>query len=300
MSKSIWERIESSRERWDVLRHPFYQRWSAGELTAPELARYSGQYRHAVEAIAEMSDSVAEALPERDELRRHAAEELGHVRLWDGFLEEVGGDAAADPTPETAECVRTWTANGRRARDARPPLRGREWPASDLAHEARGPARALRRSRMAPAPPTSGSTRPATSSTPPRRASCSRSWPGRTTTTASSRPPSRPSARTGASSTASSRLSSRQGSAPRLGAVNRWGDRLLGIVLGPRDRDRDRRRVRLRVQRGDGRRAVARGWSEDAGPGAGAAMRRRPNADGPRAAPLSSSWARSRSISCAT
>ncbi len=112
MSKSIWERIESSRERWDVLRHPFYQRWSAGELTAPELARYSGQYRHAVAAIAEMSDSVAEALPERDELRRHAAEELGHVRLWDGFLEEVGGDAAADPTPETAECVRTWTTNG--------------------------------------------------------------------------------------------------------------------------------------------------------------------------------------------
>lgn len=112
MSKSIWERIESSRERWDVLRHPFYQRWSAGELTAPELARYSGQYRHAVEAIAEMSESVAEALPERDELRRHAAEELGHLRLWDGFLDEVGGDSSDVPTPETAECVRAWTANG--------------------------------------------------------------------------------------------------------------------------------------------------------------------------------------------
>ena len=112
MSKSIWDRIESSRERWDVLRHPFYQRWSAGELTPPELAHYSGQYRHAVQAIAEMSDSVAEALPEREDLRRHAAEELGHLRLWDGFLEEVGGEATDEPTPETAECVRTWTANG--------------------------------------------------------------------------------------------------------------------------------------------------------------------------------------------
>ena len=111
MSKSIWERIESSRERWDVLRHPFYQRWSAGELTADELARYSGQYRYAVEAIADMSESVADSLPERDELRRHAAEELGHLRLWDGFLGEVGGDAADDATPETAECVRTWTAS---------------------------------------------------------------------------------------------------------------------------------------------------------------------------------------------
>ncbi len=112
MSKSIWDRIESSRERWDVLNHPFYQRWSAGELSADELARYSGQYRHAVEAIAEMSDSVADALPEREDLRRHAAEELGHLRLWDGFLDEVGGDAGDQPTAETAECVRTWTANG--------------------------------------------------------------------------------------------------------------------------------------------------------------------------------------------
>jgi pyrroloquinoline-quinone synthase len=108
---SIWERIERSRERWDVLRHPFYQRWSAGELTAEELARYSGQYRHAVEAIATMSDSAAEAEPQREELRRHAAEELGHVRLWDGFVDAAGGSTADAPTPETAECVRTWTAD---------------------------------------------------------------------------------------------------------------------------------------------------------------------------------------------
>jgi len=111
LSKSIWERIESSRERWDVLRHPFYQRWSAGELSAEELARYAGQYRHAVEAIARMSENVADALPEREDLRRHAAEERGHLRLWDGFVEEVGGDAAAGATPETAECVRSWTAS---------------------------------------------------------------------------------------------------------------------------------------------------------------------------------------------
>jgi pyrroloquinoline-quinone synthase len=108
---SIWERIERSRERWDVLRHPFYQRWSAGELSAEELSRYSGQYRHAVEAIASMSESAAEAVPEQPELRRHAAEELGHVRLWDGFVDAAGGSTADAPTPETAECIRTWTAD---------------------------------------------------------------------------------------------------------------------------------------------------------------------------------------------
>ncbi len=112
MNERTWEKIERSRKRWDVLRHPFYRRWSNGELTAGELARYSGQYRHAVEAIATMSEAAAEALPDRPELRRHAAEELGHVRLWDGFVEAAGGSAADAPTPETAECVRAWTADG--------------------------------------------------------------------------------------------------------------------------------------------------------------------------------------------
>lgn len=112
MKTTIWDRIESSRERWDVLQHPFYQRWSNGELSAEELARYSGQYRHAVEAIATMSSDVAASLPERDELRRHAAEELGHVRLWDGFVNAVGGEVDAEPTAETAGCVGEWTADG--------------------------------------------------------------------------------------------------------------------------------------------------------------------------------------------
>lgn len=110
MNERIWERIEGSRERWDVLRHPFYRRWSAGELRPEELARYSGQYRHAVAAIATLSADAAEAIPQRPELRRHAAEERAHLRLWDGFIEATGGDADAAPTPETSSCARAWTA----------------------------------------------------------------------------------------------------------------------------------------------------------------------------------------------
>ena len=112
MKTSVWERIEESRRRWDVLEHPFYQRWSDGELTREELARYSGQYRHAVEAIATLSAAAADALPEHDELRRHAAEELGHVRLWDGFVDAANGDTRAEPTPETADCAGNWAGEG--------------------------------------------------------------------------------------------------------------------------------------------------------------------------------------------
>jgi pyrroloquinoline-quinone synthase len=105
----IWDRIEAARARCDVLEHPFYQRWSAGELSSEELARYSGQYRHAVEAVASLSAAVAEAAPERPELRSHAVEEAAHVELWDGFVDAVGGSADAAPTPETRECVEAWT-----------------------------------------------------------------------------------------------------------------------------------------------------------------------------------------------
>jgi pyrroloquinoline-quinone synthase len=116
VSKDVWQRIEEARARWNVLEHPFYQRWSAGELSAEELAEYSGQYRHATAAIAELSAAVAKSAPEseRDSLRRHAAEEQAHVALWDGFVAAVGGRADAVPTAETRECVAAWTAEGDR------------------------------------------------------------------------------------------------------------------------------------------------------------------------------------------
>lgn len=109
MNENVWKRIEAARERHDVLSHPFYKRWSAGELSAEELARYSGQYRHAVEAIASLSDYVAESITEGPELAGHAAEEHEHVGLWDGFVEAVDGDVTAEPAAETSECVEAWT-----------------------------------------------------------------------------------------------------------------------------------------------------------------------------------------------
>jgi pyrroloquinoline-quinone synthase len=114
VSSRVWDRIEESRSRHNVLEHPFYQRWSAGELTADELARYSGQYRHATEAIARLCADAVEMAPEerREEVARHASEEEDHVRLWDDFVEAAGGEIGAEPTPETTECVRAWTAPG--------------------------------------------------------------------------------------------------------------------------------------------------------------------------------------------
>lgn len=106
---SVWDRIEEARSRHDVLRHPFYARWSAGELTLAELAEYSGQYRHAVVAIADVSEQVANDLSDRPELASHAGEERDHVSLWDGFVAAVGGRDDAAANAETADCVEVWT-----------------------------------------------------------------------------------------------------------------------------------------------------------------------------------------------
>jgi pyrroloquinoline-quinone synthase len=112
VSGSVWERIEESRARHNVLEHPFYVRWSKGELSREELAAYSGQYRHATEALARLCRQAADVAPEdhRDEIALHADEEEAHVGLWDGFVEAAGGEIGAEPTAETAECVTTWTA----------------------------------------------------------------------------------------------------------------------------------------------------------------------------------------------
>lgn len=103
------ERLEEARSRWNVLNHPFYERWEQGELGTEELAYYAGEYRHAVVALAETAAQAASADPE---LREHADEEAAHVALWDTFAWTAGADAGRPPRAETAECVRSWTAAG--------------------------------------------------------------------------------------------------------------------------------------------------------------------------------------------
>jgi pyrroloquinoline-quinone synthase len=103
----LWARIDEARQRWDVLRHPFYVRWERGELSRDELAFYAGEYRHAVVAVA-----ASAAVAGEDE---HAREEAEHVALWDEFAS--GLDAATDraPRPETRACAEAWTRDDRLA-----------------------------------------------------------------------------------------------------------------------------------------------------------------------------------------
>lgn len=111
----LWSRLSDVHARWNVLDHPFYERWTRGELTRDDLALYAGQYRHAVVALAEAAEGAAHAAtPEvRAELAAHAGEEAAHIALWDDFAVAVGTAGEQPPTPETADCARAWAGADR-------------------------------------------------------------------------------------------------------------------------------------------------------------------------------------------
>jgi pyrroloquinoline quinone (PQQ) biosynthesis protein C len=110
----LWSRLADVHSRWNVLDHPFHQRWSRGELSTDDLALYAGQYRHVVVALAQAADGAARTATtvESAELAAHAGEEAAHVALWDGFADAAGADGGAVAEPETAECAGAWAGEG--------------------------------------------------------------------------------------------------------------------------------------------------------------------------------------------
>jgi pyrroloquinoline-quinone synthase len=101
----FFDRADAICRQRDVLKHPFYQRWSRGELSRPDLAAYAGQYRHAVAALARATAQVGN--------QAHADEERDHIVLWDQFVEAVGGDRRAPASESTKACVRAWADEDR-------------------------------------------------------------------------------------------------------------------------------------------------------------------------------------------
>src|SRR5204863_2501537 len=97
--------IDEARQRWDVLKHPFYERWEAGELSREELAFYAGEYRHAVVALADAAAASGD--------EEHADEEAAHVDLWDDFARALDAPLDREPLAETQACAEAWAPDDR-------------------------------------------------------------------------------------------------------------------------------------------------------------------------------------------
>ncbi len=96
-----WQRFLEDLQRriakYDLLGHPFYKAWSAGELTQEDLREYSAAYYHHVAAFPTYLSAFHSRLPD-GELRRavlrnlcdEEIDEVAHSELWLDFAEGMG------------------------------------------------------------------------------------------------------------------------------------------------------------------------------------------------------------------
>jgi pyrroloquinoline-quinone synthase len=99
--------IQNALRPFHLLSHPFYQAWTRGELTLPELRHYSVQYLPFVEAFPRFVSALhshCEDKEARAEIFENLMDEEGqtgrskpHPELWRGFMDGLG--AAQDGTP---------------------------------------------------------------------------------------------------------------------------------------------------------------------------------------------------------
>jgi pyrroloquinoline-quinone synthase len=119
-TEQFFEQLETRIAKYDLLCHPFYQAWSAGELTREDLREYARDYYHHVEAFPAYLAELGIRLDE-SELRQavlaNMADEKGmadasgrestpHAELWLDFAEGMGArrDVRTHvPIPEITE-----------------------------------------------------------------------------------------------------------------------------------------------------------------------------------------------------
>ena len=120
-SQEFFLQLDARIAQFDLLCHPFYKAWSAGELSSDDLREYARDYYHHVNAfptyLAELSMRLEES-----ELRRavlaNLADEKGcddatgknpeHAELWLDFAEGMGANRnlrGHEPLPEIKNLI---------------------------------------------------------------------------------------------------------------------------------------------------------------------------------------------------
>lgn len=98
-SQQFWTELHARVATFDLLAHPFYQAWSAGQLSAQDLRHYAADYYPHVAAFPTYLSALHSRLPDgelrRAVLRNLAEEEIegrAHSELWLDFAEGMGAD----------------------------------------------------------------------------------------------------------------------------------------------------------------------------------------------------------------
>lgn len=111
------QQLDARIAKHDLLCHPFYKAWSAGELTSGDLREYAADYYHHVESFPSYLESLAGRL-EENELRRavlanmrdeQGADGVPHAELWLDFAEGMGSSrdlSAHTPVAEISQLTK--------------------------------------------------------------------------------------------------------------------------------------------------------------------------------------------------
>ena len=118
----FFEQLDARIGKYDLLGHPFYKAWSAGQLTRDDLREYAQDYYHHVEAFPSYLAALGMRL-EEGELRRavlaNMCDEKGadgrperdavaHSELWLDFAEGMGSSRNLEchsPVPEIRQLI---------------------------------------------------------------------------------------------------------------------------------------------------------------------------------------------------
>lgn len=96
---TIKQNLDSILEKWDLLKHPFYQAWSAGTLPVSALKVYAAEYGAFIDTLAE----GWETLDDPDT----AQEEKEHAELWEKFALALETKVESPKISQTITLVRT-------------------------------------------------------------------------------------------------------------------------------------------------------------------------------------------------
>jgi pyrroloquinoline quinone (PQQ) biosynthesis protein C len=112
------EAMASALDGRELLGHPFYLRWQAGELAPGELADYAVNYRPFESALPVVLTAVVNELRAAGEVEaaamvgRNLADELGcpepHLALFDRFADALPPPTTSDPGPAAQLLVATY------------------------------------------------------------------------------------------------------------------------------------------------------------------------------------------------
>jgi pyrroloquinoline-quinone synthase len=145
MSDTLAVRLQSTLEGLKLLTHPFYRRWSMGQVSREELRAYAAQYRHFERALPGWLSRIAENAPSaefaeqvRENLRDEAGGAIPHAELFEQFAGALDSPETA-PSPAMAKLLETYARASQKATHGFAALWAYEAQASDVAFEkARG------------------------------------------------------------------------------------------------------------------------------------------------------------------